>query len=216
MTTVTRHAGAPYVNGETLQGPDLETDISNIVSVVNGSIDNANIATAAAIAGSKLADASIATAKIQDGAITGVKLAANVATNLQVTGVTTAQVNITGTSYADIGDSVSVAITSASGQTPKVLIVYMASFIADAAPDPGEGMALRFTRDNVAMSSGEYGAGGTLTVDTSRRMWAFAVVDSAPTSGATHVYRVQGLRANVGTPNFGVANRIMFALECRR
>lgn len=51
-------------DGETIDAADYNTPINTIVNEINGELDNSNIASDAAIAGSKLADASITNAKL--------------------------------------------------------------------------------------------------------------------------------------------------------
>lgn len=55
-------------DGETIDVADYNTPITTIVNDYNGNIDNSNIAAAAAIAGSKLADGGITSAKLATGA----------------------------------------------------------------------------------------------------------------------------------------------------
>ena len=54
-------------DGETVDVADYNTPINTIVNEINGSLDNSNITAAAAIAGSKLADASVPNAKLATG-----------------------------------------------------------------------------------------------------------------------------------------------------
>lgn len=51
-------------DGDTIDVADYNTPITTIVNEINGNLDNSNIAAAAAIAGTKLADNSIASTKI--------------------------------------------------------------------------------------------------------------------------------------------------------
>lgn len=51
-------------DGETIDAADYNTPINTIVTAINGNLDNANISTSAAIAGSKLADGAITNAKL--------------------------------------------------------------------------------------------------------------------------------------------------------
>ena len=75
MGRVARHPGAPFVRGEILDGiNDLEVDINNIVTEVNGNLDDTNIKAFAVIAGSKIADGSIQTEKLTDNSVTTAKL----------------------------------------------------------------------------------------------------------------------------------------------
>lgn len=51
-------------DGETIEVADYNTPITTIVNEINGELDNSNIATAAAIAGSKIADTTVTAGKI--------------------------------------------------------------------------------------------------------------------------------------------------------
>ena len=51
-------------DGETIDAADVATPLNTIVNEINGNLDNANIASSAAISGSKLADDSVTPAKI--------------------------------------------------------------------------------------------------------------------------------------------------------
>ena len=55
-------------DGETIDSSDYNTPITTFVNEFNGEIDNANIASDAAIAGTKLADESVTNAKLAYGA----------------------------------------------------------------------------------------------------------------------------------------------------
>lgn len=102
MSTATRHAGAPYADGETLSGADLEADIANVYAVVNGDIDNTNIAASANIAGSKLADNSITAGKLQDGSVSNAKIADDTISNAKFTDGSTVRcyISTSSASYA--------------------------------------------------------------------------------------------------------------------
>lgn len=54
-------------DGETIDAADYNTPITTIVNEINGSLDNSNIASGAAIAGSKLADNSVTAQKTAFG-----------------------------------------------------------------------------------------------------------------------------------------------------
>lgn len=56
-------------DGETIDAADYNTPINTIVTEVNGNLDNANISTTAAIAGSKIADGAITHSKLAAGMV---------------------------------------------------------------------------------------------------------------------------------------------------
>lgn len=56
-------------DGTTADTADYNTPITTIVNEINGNLDNSNLAAAAAIAGSKLADSGITAEKLATGAI---------------------------------------------------------------------------------------------------------------------------------------------------
>lgn len=84
MGIVSRHAGAPYLNGETLSGTDLETDFDNIYDEFNGGIDNDNVSPTADISGSKLLVNSVAGTKLTDNTVTNAKMLADTVTTAKM------------------------------------------------------------------------------------------------------------------------------------
>lgn len=114
MGIPSRHAGAPYQDGETLAGDDLETDIQNVYDVLNGDIDNSNIASDAAIDGSKLADTSITAGKLGSSAVTSVKI--------QDSAVTTAKINDDAVTSDKIADDTVTTVNLASNSIVRAYI----------------------------------------------------------------------------------------------
>jgi hypothetical protein len=57
-------------DGDTIDVADYNTPINTIVNAINGGLDNANIKTAAAITGSKIADATVTNSKLSLDATT--------------------------------------------------------------------------------------------------------------------------------------------------
>lgn len=76
MGTITRHAGAPFVNGEVLDGDDLEFDIDAIVTELNGNIDGDNFKTDANVSGSKIQADSLTATQFTNSTITTAVMAA--------------------------------------------------------------------------------------------------------------------------------------------
>jgi len=94
MTQITLpNDNATTVNGQPNDFQDvLDNDVA-IRDVVNGNLDNGNIAATANIAGSKLADLSISSSKLENGAVTNSKLADNSVSTAKVqdSAITTAK-----------------------------------------------------------------------------------------------------------------------------
>jgi hypothetical protein len=80
MGLITRHPNAPFQDGETLSGPDLEADISTVYAAVNGNIDTINIK-----------DNAITTAKIANGSVTQAKLDGTLVATVADNSITTAK-----------------------------------------------------------------------------------------------------------------------------
>jgi len=133
MGTVTRHAGAPFANGETLSGTDLETDIANLVAEINGSLDNSNIDASADINGSKLANTSITGAKMVASTLTTAKLSAASIPYTYVTTDSTGAVADTDTAYVDVPNITSITATNLT-IGDKLLIDFTFLIVGAGAP----------------------------------------------------------------------------------
>lgn len=123
MGIITRHAGAPFANGETLSGADLEEDIGSIVAGVNGNLDDANISS---LSGNKITDASIPTSALVDTptSATGGIQRANLASTVALT---------SSTSYIDIPSLTGVTLTPAAATDTIMLELQLNLFgITDA------------------------------------------------------------------------------------
>jgi hypothetical protein len=101
-------------DGTTADVGDYNTPIQTIVNAINGNLDNANIAAAAAIDGSKLANASVTPTKLATGAA-----AAYVATSETTTSTTYADL-------ATVTDTVTVTI-GANGLALVSLVSYISN-----------------------------------------------------------------------------------------
>ena len=157
MAIASRHSGYPYQNGETLSGTDLETDISNIFTQVNGNLDNSNIASSAAISGTKLATASVTGSQLAaatvtlsnlaDAAVSKYALTSKTSTDSMLVGgnVWTTIEGLTAISVTPgaIGDLIVLALTVSAGSTGAMLLT-----------------SLRF--DVNGTSTGSRSVGGTL------------------------------------------------------
>ena len=114
-------------DGETIDASDYNTPINTIVNEINGELDNSNIASGAAIAGSKLAN----------GAITADKLALGGNVNSVATAEST-----TSTTYTDLA-TVGPAVTITVPSTGVVLVSMSAAMnIPSAEQAARAGVAL--------------------------------------------------------------------------
>ena len=180
MGTVARHSGAPYVRGEILDGTnDLEVDINNIVTAVNGGLDNSNITAAANIAGTKLANNTIPTAKYQDDSVTVAKMAATAVPSFALsTGSTTgANLSVPTSSYISVPGISSVSVTPGT-VGDLVTIDFTGTVETSDASSPIFTFAARINGADTVI--GLVHAGSTASPNTVHCMWAFAATSTSP------------------------------------
>jgi len=113
MGIPSRHSGYPYVDGETLSGADLETDIANLVAEA-GNVEDANVAAAANISGSKLADATVPNAKLVGSTITTAKMAQSAVPQAYVSTATATGYLSASSAFADVDGITSATLTPGS------------------------------------------------------------------------------------------------------
>jgi hypothetical protein len=111
MGFIGRQAGAPILNGETASGTEMEAELSTIHSLVNGNIDNTNIISNAAIAGTKIADTSIAGVKLTADTVTLSKMIPAAVPKAYWATSTTTAVATTSATVVDIPDISSWTVT---------------------------------------------------------------------------------------------------------
>lgn len=199
-------------DGDTIDVADYNTPVTTIVNAINGNLDNDNIAAAAAIAGTKLADNAvtnakvaddaITTAKINDGAVTSAKVA--VGMPVQMSQVTYGTVDST---TALIPDDTSIPQNTEGKEvmslafTPKsatnVLVVEVWAFVANSTSnDTAVALFVDSTADAVAV--------GTLRSDTGAVHgtvnYKYAVV-AGSTSARTYKVRIGGSGAGTAYLN---------------
>lgn len=96
---------------KTIKSAEVDSDLNTIFSDYNGNITNANVATAANISGSKLADGTVTSAKITDGTIVNADVSATAAIAGTKLGVK-ATVNAFGSAAVTAGLNFSTVETS--------------------------------------------------------------------------------------------------------
>lgn len=221
MGIISRVASAPYQDGETLTGADLEGDFNTIYTEFNGAISTANIADNAistskiangAVTQAKLdgtlvatvADGAVTTAKIADGAVTTVKIAATAVTQAKMTSgaATSSEVQYNSgttnlsTSYATLGSSVN----HVCGNPVRHVLIFVTLSMGLHKND--DSVTLKLIKDGGTLNSErlyqrDY---GTAQVNTYvYRPATLMFVDTAPTAGGTHNYYLQGKRTGTGT-----------------
>ncbi len=126
MAVPVRNSNAPYVAGATAEAADFETDISNLHAEI-ANIENANVAAAADIDGTKLADNSIAAAKFLSGAFADIQFAKINTSVASKTGVSTfVGGNLrSGTSYS--GSIVIPIFLNVDSEDDMILLEFIAS-----------------------------------------------------------------------------------------
>ena len=173
MGTVTRHPGYPYANGELLDGTnDLEVDFNNIVTEINGNLDNTNIASDANIVGTKLKDDTVPTGKMQDDAITTAKMATAAVSSYGLTTATGAT-NLDASSDIVFHDIEGLsALTITPGSSSDLLVMQFTGAVKNA-----NNLALAFTvsingsdEDSFALAYENEGATTTYNVPVT---WTF-------------------------------------------
>lgn len=211
MGTITRHAGAPFADGEILPGADLEADFDTIYDLVNGGIDDANLEDLG-VTTSKLAASAVTTAKLAANAVTQAKMTSGAASASEVTAHWgTTNYAFSTSAYSDVGPAISHTVGN-----PARHVIIMASWLhvygATGAPT---GSTIRLMKGGVDMRTAGFiheiqnPAGSTNNVN---QMETVIFIDDAPTPGGTHTYQLQ-MQA-IGN-NCGAYHLMMFAFEPR-
>lgn len=183
MGTVSRHSNYPYQDGETLSGADLETDINNIVTEINGNLDNSNIDSSADISGSKLADNSVTNAKLQNSTVTTAKISSSAVVQAYVSTATGTETATTSTALADVTGVTDATLTI--GSTDDIIKCTMYMTLTPATVGATSQMVLGFavngTDTNDVAISESFGTTTPYDADfTVSAVWA----QTAPATGA--------------------------------
>lgn len=131
MGLISRHSNAPFSDGETLSGTELEQDFATAFDEFNGNITNINIKSSAAISGTKLANTSITDSKILSDTLTTSKMAASAVTKHHVS-INASYGNIT-ISQASLIDWTSITGATLTPGSTSDMIMMDLTFHYDAA-----------------------------------------------------------------------------------
>lgn len=193
MGIISRHANAPYQDGEVLVAADLETDIQGLFTEFNGNIDTANLKDGA-VTSTKLASGAIDASKIADGTASASE-AVSADGPLSIT-----------TSQAALG----AAITHVVGNPARHVIIHVSFEIRGI--QGGELLNFWMMKDGVSILTNGCRAQNmresSATLSVGRTF-----VDSAPTPGGTHVYQ---LKAQSTAFTLSAYNVVVIAFEPRR
>jgi len=170
MGIISRHANAPYQDGEVLSAADLETDIQGIYDEFNGGIGTANLEDDA-VTIDKLAALSVVQGSIVDGAASASE--AQVAADLVLT-----------SSYQTVGAAV---IHSVGNPARHVIIIVSCSVTGFTASST---LRLQLLKDGVSLTGIDDAQANTTTGPTSVILNR-TYVDISPTSGGSHTYTLQ-------------------------
>lgn len=133
MGTITREATAPIADGETASGTEVEAEFNKIFTEFNGNIEDVNVAAAAAISGSKLADASIANAKMVGSTLTTASMNASAVTKGNLQSASDLQVVTTSTTLVDVPSMTGITLTPGS-TSDMIVLDFMATVRRTATP----------------------------------------------------------------------------------
>lgn len=180
-------------SGAIVYASDHNTQGELLADVLNGGIDNDNIASNAAIAGSKLADGGVTNTKLSDSAIT-----------LGYTGITS---NFTTTAVNTITDvtNLTVTVTVPSGGRRLKITAFCPQLVSSQAAGNVLDMYIRESTTTLS-----YGRFSTPVANYGTPM---TVVYSVVASAGSHTYKVSALQQAAGTLTFtAAADRPAFIL----
>ena len=191
MGMISRHAGAPFADGETLAGADLEGDFATVYAAVNGNLDSTNLA---------------------DGAVTTPKLAANAVTQAKMTSgaATASDVLYSASTLIDTTATIIISAVSHTVGNPARHVIVTVSFAAIMAA--GEVWRLGFYKDGVVVGSAPQ-IQNPLAAATYSTIMTRTWVDTSPTPGGTHSYAVKG--QTLATHNQVLTDAVITVVEPR-
>lgn len=203
MGTITREGTAPIARGDTSSGTELEAEINKIHTLINGNIDNANVAADADISGTKLGNATLTAGRIADSTITGARFAAETFSKVVKTSDFSSTTVVT-PAWTTIE---SRDITTSDGPGP-VLISATMVWAREGSPanypnrepfNPGL-FRVRLLRDGGDLFSAQYFMGCDAERAYGQRWTGTGFwLDETATANTTHTYTLQGFWTYSGT-----------------
>lgn len=207
MGLVSRNPNAPFKNGQTASGTDVETDFATLFALVNGQLSAPNLAAGAVltanlgdaqVTGAKIAASTVAEGNLVDGAAAGAEFQAQ-NTNQNTTNA-----------FANLGPQVSHLV----GSAPAKFVVLGLSLQISAWAQPSQ-LQFQILKDGLVLGGItpfvdlHANAGGAGAVQIYTRFW----IDAAPTALATHIYQPQ-VKAATGSAT--LSNCFFLVWEPRR
>ena len=182
MGIITRHVNAPFADGETLTGADLEHDFATIYDAFNGSINSANIADLA-VTTPKMVDLSVTTAKLAANAVTQAKMTSGAASTTEV------QVDTGSHSMTTALTAVGSGMVHTVGDPARHVIILVSLRLAIVA---GKLVTFQMYKDAVDMFPGTMDAvQSDADAGTGAYMFTRMYIDSSPTAGGSHTYQLK-------------------------
>lgn len=183
MGFITREVTAPIEDGDDLSGSEIEAELTKIFNEIDGGLDTTNLAAAAGLLGTQIADDTIPAAKIASSTITTTQMAASA---VPKHGIST--YNNTGdlTTSSTLVDVPNVSVTLTPGSTSDIVLMSLAVTIeqdtAGTSPEYQWGFNIADgTTGDVLVASSELRGGGT----TQNGTFVFQHVMTALTTSST-------------------------------
>jgi hypothetical protein len=114
MAQITREASAPIADGETASAADVENEFVKIFAQINGGLDNTNLAAAAGIVGTKIANTTITAGNIVSSTLTTTQMAASAVTKMSISTADNNGAMTASTSLVDVPGISSITLTPGS------------------------------------------------------------------------------------------------------
>jgi hypothetical protein len=206
MAIPVRHSGAPLQDGETAVAADLETDIANAYTQM-ANIENVNVAAAANIQGSKLANTSITGAKLVALTVTQGKIADNAATKHSIDQSSS---NAAGTTSWQ--DRATINFTTGADAAGPVILLAVTQWQYTSGSGGNEAN-IQFLRDGGAIGIEEKATVRQASADFNQVTNLH--VDSGLAAATSYAYKLQ-FKISAASPVLTLNKSIFLILELRR